>query len=545
MSVAYKETVKNEKFGYKEIVRQYANGDIEELLTEYDQRQRRDKIINRTVKHPDGSEEAFNQWNKLEHRILSDGTALGYNNGILHTKIFPDGSKQNFHDNGNVSFYKNSDNTLLIHYNEDGKIILKEDYQQKHFVAYDESGEIKYEFSPQKVYVNLKYIKPFKLGMKDRNRGNHWVENTALNPHKKAVLFFGGNGTHNASSANGYLNQVIDIFGLSDEQIGNIQLVSCYRQNYSDIITHYMQQLNDDFDYDKFKLQTYKQEILLKLMPFMAQKNGNNAWERIPPAQLYANFRNIMLMSHCYGSKDLCKVADILKQTMSKLGYSKDIQKIVCITNNTQREFNDHTGFTVFHRYSVFDGQDRKQYNEEYSTDYPVFLKQYLPFKQKRNAKAAFVKLNKNELLMVFSKVLKYHSGKDEHSAAFWTRDGKILTSVGKMQADVIKCVGQYWLNHNLPLNDAAEYMKRCVNNLKLRQKISAAFIAGYKLQRRKISPLYNPAIIAAAYQEYRHGLMSQNEHGAWKLLSDKAKTSEPISNPCGLYIDFYKEFAR
>ena len=107
MPIAYKETVKKERWGHKELVRHYENGDIEELRTQYDQIKQCDKILNRTVKHPDGSEEAFNQWDKLEHRILSDGTALGYNNGVLHTKYFPDGSMQNFHDNGNVSFYKN------------------------------------------------------------------------------------------------------------------------------------------------------------------------------------------------------------------------------------------------------------------------------------------------------------------------------------------------------------------------------------------------------------------------------------------------------
>ena len=451
MPIAYKETVKKERWGHKELVRHYENGDIEELRTQYDQIKQCDKILNRTVKHPDGSEEYYNQWNNLEQRVLSDG------------------STQDFHDNGKISLYKNADRTLFIRYDENGIMTSKDDYRQKHFIAYTPTGDIKYEFSPQKTYFNPKHVKLFKLGMKDRNKENHWVEDTTLNPHKKTVLFYGGNGTWDPKSANGYLNSVIDIFGITDEQLKDIQLVSCYRQKYEHIVSAYLHETGAHFDYDGLKQQTYKQKTLLKLMPFMAQKY-DSSWERIPPAQLYANFRNIMLISHCHGSEDICITADILKQTMTKLGYSDEIQKkalqqIVCITNNTQREFKDKTGFTVFHRYSVSDGQRRKQYAEEYSTDYPVFLENYAPFHNKKKSSAAFVSVNKNELLMVFDRILQT-LGEDEHNSAFWTVDKKILTSAGKMQAAVITSLGQYWLNDCSEIKGAAEFLKQSVSNM-------------------------------------------------------------------------------
>lgn len=547
MSVAYKETVKNEKFGYKEIVRQYDNGDIEELLTEYDQRHRRHKIINRTVKHPDGSEEGYNQWDKLEHQVLSDGTTLGYNNGVLHTKYFPDGSMQNFYENGNVSLYKSTDKSLFIHYDENGKITLKEDYKQKHFIAYAPSGEIKYEFSPQKTYINLKYTKSFKLGVKDRNHENHWVEDTTLNPNRKTVFFFGGNATNNAKEANGYLNSVIDIFGIKDEQLNNIQLVSCYRQKTVDIFAGYLKETRNDFNVEDFKAEICRREILLKLMPFMAHKI-NGAWERIPPRQLYANFRNLMLMSHCYGSKDICTVADVLRQTMDKLGYGFDVQKhalrqVVCITNNTQREFNDKTGFTVFHRYSVYDGQWKKQYDKHYSDDYPVFLENYPAFRQYKKSRAAFVNLHRNEMLLIFNKVLRYKCNQDEHNAAFWTVDKKVLNSAGRMQAALIKNMGQHWLNDNDEITHAAEFLKKSAKSVRLLQKISAAFIAGHRLKRDKINSLYNPAIINAAYLKYKQSaLLPEEQHGAWKLLSEEAKANTPQSNYNNMFYYFIED---
>ncbi len=542
MSVAYKETIKNEKFGYKEIVRQYDNGDIEELYTEYDQRHQQDKILHRTIKHPDGSAESYNQWNQLEHRTLSDGTSLDYNNGILHTKCLSDGTKEEYFDNGQISLYKNSDGSLIMSYYENGEKSMTADYKNKHFIAYSADGEIKFNLTPEQSYINTRYYPVIKLGIKDRNHENHWQENAVLNPNKKTILFFGGSGTYDGKAANGYLNSVIDIFGMSGTQIADTQLVSAYRSIKHETLGHYISLTDNGFDIKEYKKQTYKKEILSKLMPFMAQQY-NGAWERIPPQRLYANFRNLMLISHCYGTKDIYNVADILRQTLNKLGYSTDIQKhalsqIICITNNTQHDFSTKTGFTAYHRYSVFDGQWKKQYNKQYSDNYPVFLEDYPAFHQYKKSKTAFINLNKKEMLLVFNKVLHYQCGKDEHNSAFWTVDRKLLTSAGKMQAELIKSIGQHWFDDNSEITSAADFMKQSTQNLKLRQQISAAFINGLKLQKDKINPLHNHSILSSAYQKFKSMGFSPEKHGVWKLLSEQAKKDTPQERCAGLYMD-------
>ena len=145
---------------------------------------------------------------------------------------------------------------------------------------------------------------------------------------------------------------------------------------------------------------------------------------------------------------------------------------------------------------------------------------------------------------MVFNRVLQT-LGEDEHNSAFWTTDKKILTSAGKMQAAIIKSMGQYWLNGCSEIKSAADFIKKSVSNRKLLQKIATAFIAGNRLQKHKMNPLHNSAIIDTAYLKYKHSWLPPEEHGAWKLLSEEAKADKPEPRNSGLYFVFADIFSR
>ena len=422
----------------------------------------------------------------------------------------------------------NADKSLIKKYYDDGKLCSVHDYTHKCFIAYDKSGEKKFEFTPQKTYINSKYYKQFKLGVKNLNAENHWQEDTAVNPHIKTIVFFGGKGTYNAQHANGYTNSAIEMFGIKNAQLPDVQLVSCYRFNWKSMFNMYLRETGADFDLDLWEKNITRKEILLKFMPFMANKQGDS-WERLPPQELLANFRNIMLVSHCYGANDLVSLSAILRQTMTKLGYSEDIQRhalkqIVCITNNNWRDFSDKNGFTTYHRYSVFDGQAHKSYPAEYSDDYPVFLEKHLPFHKFNGRQGAFVNLNKDEMLMVFDKVIKY--GGCEHNDAFLVADGKLLTNVGKLQARITKQLGQFWLQNRQNITSAADFLLKSVKNTNLEKYCDTFLQNGRKLQKLKINPLHNPSIISAAYNKYKSGVLSETEHGVYKLLSPSAKQS-------------------
>jgi hypothetical protein len=224
---------------------------------------------------------------------------------------------------------------------------------------------------------------------------------------------------------------------------------------------------------------------------------------------------------------------------MTKLGYSPDIQKhalkqIVCITNNNWRDFQDKNGFTTFHRYSVFDGQEYKSYPAEYSDDYPVFLEKHLPFHKFNGRQGAFVNINKNEMLMVYDKIIKSGGG-SEHNEAFLTSDGKMMTNVGKLQARITQQLGQFWLQNRQNITSADDFLLKSVKGTNLEKYCDTFLQNGRKLQKLKSNPLHNPSIITAEYNKYKNGVLSETEHGVYKLLSPSAKHPAPKEDTADL----------
>lgn len=163
-----------------------------------------------------------------------------------------------------------------------------------------------------------------------------------------------------------------------------MQLCSCYRP-YNFNIGSLLKQLGGtrhQVDND------FTREILQKFMPFMAH-NRHGKFEKYTGEELAANFRNIIIQAHCAGANDLSYFSKTFNETLHQLGYTKQekqkaMQQIICITNNSQREFTDDLGFTMIHRYSVKDGQFEPEYESQYSDAYPLYVESHPDFKSQK-----------------------------------------------------------------------------------------------------------------------------------------------------------------
>lgn len=474
-------------------------------------------VSTRKYINPDGSYEVYSAQGYKTIEETSDGTyrVYKYQSDIIDREIKPDKTIVRYHDNGAVSSIERPDKTYESYY-DNGNLYNKreKDYE----IALFKDGRLQYEFKDGILSINPEFFSYYRIGMKSKTAENHWTETGVLDPSKKTLLCLGGDQTREPREANGNINAFANVLGLSQEQLDNMQLCSCYRP--SAYMAGIMSLVKKDTTTKDRMKKDYKREILQKFMPFMASvKDGK--FERYSKEQLYQNFRNIIIQAHCYGANDLTIISDVLKETMAKLKYSekeinKALKQVICVTNNSQREFNDQLGFTAIHRYSVTDGQFEPEYETRYSAGYPVFLASHEKYKAKKGTKAAVVPLKKNEALMIFDKVLV---GSGEHNSAFWTTLKEKLTSVGYKQAELMKNIGRFWYSNVNDVPDVIDLVNKCSKGIE--PFVKRMIDNGRKLAIEQRNPLVNHSILKSEWNKYKDNVVPEN-FGVFKVLAER-----------------------
>ena len=473
--------------------------------------------------NPDGS---FQIWRMINGAkvVTEEKTADG-----IHNWYNPQTKKLSKTEKGGVitTFFENERVESIIdadgygiRYYENGNLYRK--CEKGYELSLDADGHKQYEYKNGKLTINPDYFSYYRLGVKTTDNEQHWTEKTTLNPHKKTLLCLGGNQSKDARAANGNILPFARVLGFSDADMAQMQLVSCYRP-----VSLQINYLRRRYAGEENKIeQDYKREILQKFMPFMAREIDGK-FERLRPDELLSNFRNIIVQAHCYGANELPKFAKVLQSTMTKLGYEPELQKqamrqILCITNNTQRELTDKLDFTLIHRYSVADGQFEPEYDTALSDAYPVFVQEHRRFSKKYGTKASFIEIRPNEMLMVFTKILK--SG-NEHNEGFWNTNDENFTAVGKKQAALIRQLGRFWLSSKAQLPDVTDLIRHSQIEPQTLFFAESALLSGRKLKAQKQNPLENHHILKAAYNRFKDENLKSEKSGVYKLLSEKYRS--------------------
>lgn len=483
--------------------------------------ERGDKLFSKKVIHADGSYELYNAKQIKIEELTVDGTRRKFDgvSGILQEEQYKDGSVICFYENGNILSKRWNHNSCYVSYFENGQLARKQ--EDGYEISLNSRGVVNYEFKNGKLTINPDYFSLYRLGVKTTQNKTHWQEKGVLSPKKKTLLCLGGDQSKDARAANGNIKPFLSVLGLSQEQIDNMQLCSCYRPfdlGMAHLLRQsgqYKQQFHDD----------YKREILQKFMPFMAQvKDGK--LEKYSPEELCENFRNIIIQAHCYGANDLPFYSQVFKETMTSLGYSQKEQKnalrqVICITNNSQREFTDKLDFTMIHRYSVKDGQFEPEYETNFSDGYPEFLKDIAEYTEQKGEKSAFVPMKNNEVLMVFDKVLIDGS---EHNSAFWTTREENLTEVGKKQALLMKNIGEFWYQNHEDMPNMIDLLQKCSKPNSLEDFVQNSLQQGKKLKKSQHNVLENRHILKSAKNKFNSPNSEPEKNGIYKLLSQNVR---------------------
>lgn len=477
-----------------------------------------DKILIKKIFNSDGSYIVLNGDNYKIEELTSEGIQRKFDPSTkkIIKEISKDGTVKTFYPNGRLSTVTTADNTSFRYY-ENGNLSNHE--EKDYALSLDYNGKLEYELKDGNLTINPDYFSFYRLGIKTKDTQTHWQEKTTLSPHKKTLVCLGGDQTKDAKAANGNINAFTSVLGLSKKQLDTMQLCSCYR-SYNYNILHLLRklggtrhQVNNDFT----------REILQKFMPFMAHAR-HGKFEKYTGEELAANFRNIIIQAHCAGANDLSYFSKTFNETLHQLGYTKQekqkaMQQIICITNNSQREFTDDLGFTMIHRYSVKDGQFEPEYESQYSDAYPLYVENHPDFISLKGKKSSFISLKPNEVLMIFDKILK--SG-DEHNEAFWTTDIEKLTIIGKKQVNLMQRIGQFWYNNSNDVPNTENLLISCSQGTEIENFVRKSITDGKKLKMEQRNPLKNHHILKSAWNKFNNPDITAENTGINKFLSLK-----------------------
>ena len=401
---------------------------------------------------------------------------------------------------------------------------INEDSDSTPYFQYSSEGKLEYKIENKKLWYDPEFHSYIRFGMKTKDNDEHWTEDFTLDPKKKTLIIYGGDGTKTARAGNGNINSSVNALGFTSEQQNDIQMIACYYPQNTEILEEVLYG-DDVINYGECVINDLQRETSKVFFPFIAKKT-EQGWKKLPENELFENMRNIMIATHCFGTGEMFFLNEFLHKEMIKLGYNEDLidralRQNLCITNNSQRDFEDKMKMTTLHRYSVFDGQGEEICKYGIKNSYPAHLYKSEEFNKRGGNKSSFICLNKNEVMMAFDKILSDSDSKKEHNEAFFTTDSKLLTDVGYNQMKLTQSVAQWWYNNHGEVPNAENLIRQCGQDAELEVWTTKSFVAGKLLQKEHNNPLKNPHVLTVAKNRFNNPNIEPEHTGIWKLLQD------------------------
>ena len=261
----------------------------------------------------------------------------------------------------------------------------------------------------------------FGIGYRTLETDIHWSEDFSSFLGRKSVICFPGRGTKNARSANGMCKIVAGILPPHiQDSIGDNIFCAYYKED-------------GGYDIGGFCCQ-YFLPLMIKPNVVIKSMEELSPIASLPHQEIKTNFRNIVFVTHCYGSLQVAELEKFLRQSLKRLGFSdeerQDIlrQLFVLHFNDINHDFGK-TKMTTLHLVSQYDTIAKEQSLMPYNS-----LKRYC-FKNKLEGEEPILFYpGATEAVLLFNHVLaNYGMDKellsDDHKGAFWTKKRMNISS--------------------------------------------------------------------------------------------------------------------
>lgn len=249
--------------------------------------------------------------------------------------------------------------------------------------------------------------KKIAFGKRVYTNSNHWQPLQAgysLLGKPKKILVLSGSGADTAKAANGMCKVVEEILGPSR---GEYEICGFYypenNRDRSSTIER-AQELLDNF-----------------LVPLIAEKDNFGDLKRLSYETACENMRNVVMFTHCYGSRLVFEVNKKLDEIMSEIGYSAEEidsihrQLFVAHHNNPR----DDLGTTPQKSSNIYRITHSDERNKpcEYETD---TFPQYIIEEQFTDDDCVLTELSETEHAFVVGRISK--GVESEHNGGYWIK---------------------------------------------------------------------------------------------------------------------------
>lgn len=342
----------------------------------------------------------------------------------------------------------------------------------------------------------------FSLGLRDENAPNHWREapkNYSFAGHK-TILIFPGSATHSSQAANGMCKVVESM--LSEKE----------RKN-ADICSIYYPEKTIFREGSVVRAMTLLDEYII---PLVSKKDKDGYLEKIPADKAARNLRNLIIVTHCYGSYMVEAIDIQLEKDLKTLGYSEkeqnNIQKqLFVVHHNDISDLLSRREMKSTNLYRITQADERRELSKFNSDGFQY----YAQSEQINKDEALYVKVGRNERALLIKQVTE--NGVNEHNNGYWNDEKK--SEGGEKEKQIFELIFSEAVRSSYPLDN----IEKLLHNIGQQQPEMKNFLE---------EPLRYGKEFSDEYAEYHRDFVQKNAVLRQKQKENNLKEKEVKALP-------------
>ena len=262
-------------------------------------------------------------------------------------------------------------------------------------------------------------------GMRDNNAARHWrslQKGYSLRTGPKKILTMPGNGAQTAKAANGMCKVVQNLLGNTSFKY--------------EVCGFYYPDNDRGAQSTAVRADTLLNEYFV---PLIADKNQLGDLVRLSKDEACKNMRNVVVMTHCYGSRMMAVIDEKLEEIMADIGYSKaeiaDIHRqLVVVHHNNPRDELGQKELGSSNLYRITQADEANKPGKYMLESFPY----YVATEDLQADEVLLAAIYDNEHALLIPRVC--NGEESEHNGAYWMASEK-KTPAGQIEEKIFRAI--------------------------------------------------------------------------------------------------------